>query len=638
MATRKFCLLTPLVVNRKISHWLIILPGLVFLSLYSFAQTNISGIVNSYYQVIDVVPAKACVRLNTVAGLAQGDKAMIVQMKGATINTSNSSAFGDTTSLNNAGNYEIGTICYLRGDSVFFVFMFLNQYTVTDKVQLVRIPEYVSATVTDTLKAAPWNNTNGTGGVLAIHVEQDLVLNAPIFADMSGYRGGAYIVSSGTCSNAGAPMGWYYNANNTSPQSGSFKGEGVFDITAAFSGGRGAPANGGGGGNNHNNGGAGGANLSSGGDGGGNSSTTGCTVTIAGRAGKALSSHGGKKIFMGGGGGAGHVNNNLVSSNGGGHGGGIIFIQAENLTGNSYKISANGQVGGPAASDGASGAGAGGTIILDVDNYIGTTTVESNGAQGGTEADGGNIGRCYGAGGGGSGGVIYFSGATPAIPVTVTGGAAGPETGRDASCAAVVPSAAGADGLIIPNYTYFSSLVLANSYCSVLLPVELSSFTARFANEQTWLNWKVPQPETINRFLIERSNNGTGWTKIAEQVAVEGTIIYQAVDLSPHPGYYLYRIKIIKKSSALVYSPVQRIYVPGKNKDITIYPNPASKKMFITGVSPGSALTLSDISGKLIWQKRAITNQGIIEVALPLLPSGVYIIKIDGVAKRLIIR
>ncbi|MBL7741869.1 MAG: hypothetical protein JNN00_00210, partial [Chitinophagaceae bacterium] len=479
------------------------------------SQTNISGVVNAYYQVVEVIPAKACVRLNTVAGLAYGDKAMLVQMKGATINTTNTVSFGDTTSLNNAGNYEVGDICYVRGDSVFFVYMLLNQYTVADKVQLVRIPEYVSATIVDTLKAAPWNNATGTGGVLAIYVEQDLVLNAPIYGDAYGYRGGAYIVSSGTCSDIAPANGYYYNGSSTSPQSGSYKGEGAADIAASQSGGRGAPANGGGGGNNHNNGGAGGANLTAGGIGGGNSSTTGCTAMRQGLAGKALSSYGGKKIFMGGGGGAGHVNNNLIASNGGGHGGGIVFIRANNLTGNGYKISANGQNGGPALSDGASGAGAGGTILMSINNYIGTTTIEANGGTGGTENDGGNIGRCYGAGGGGSGGAIYFSGTTPAIPVTVTGGAAGAELSRDASCAAAVFPGAGTTGQIMQNYSYSNSSVLSNSYCSVLLPVDLLWFRANYSNEKTFLKWSVAQPDIIDHFSMERSVDGNYWAEIA---------------------------------------------------------------------------------------------------------------------------
>jgi hypothetical protein len=638
MASRKFYLLTPHLIRLKISSFFILFSAALFLCHNSSAQTNISGVVNTYYRVVEVIPAKACVRLNTTVGLAYGDKTMLVQMKGATINTTNTSAFGDTTSLNNAGNYELGTVCYVIGDSVFFIYMLLNQYTVADKVQLVKIPHYYDATVVDTLRAAPWNNTNGTGGVLAIYVDNDLILNAPISGDSSGYRGGSYVVSNGTCSNIAPATGYYYNANSTSPQNGSFKGEGVVDITATYSGGRGAPANGGGGGNNHNNGGAGGANITAGGDGGGNSSTTGCATTIAGKAGKALSSYGGKKIFMGGGGGAGHVNNNLVASNGGGHGGGIVFIRAENLIGNSHKISATGKVGGPAASDGASGAGAGGTIILDINSYIGPVTIESNGGQGGIAADGGNIGRCYGAGGGGSGGVIYFSSTTPAITNTVTGGPAGPETGRDVSCAAAVPSAAGAAGQVIQNYNYSISLVLASSYCSVLLPIEFISFTARITNGQTLLNWKVTQPETMDHFTIERLSHDNNWVSIHTKNAADGVLNYQYTDPSPQTGYNLYRIRISKKSNAIVYSAIQKIHVPVKGDSITIYPNPAGKKITITGISSGSSLSLSDIAGKMIWQKRIITSQNNIEIDLPFLPAGVYIIKMDSIAKRLIIR
>jgi hypothetical protein len=624
----------PLRPGRAVSRWLVLFPALLSF-LLSSAQ-NISGVVNSYYRVIEVVPAKTCVRLNTTAGLSYGDRAMLIQMKGATINTNNTSVFGDTLSLNNAGNYEMQTICNIIGDSVFFVYTILNQYTVADKVQLVRVPQYANAMVVDTLKAAPWNNTTGTGGVLAIYVQQDLVLNAPISADTNGYRGGAYRVSSGTC--IGAATSFYYNANNLSPQSGSFKGEGAAEVAATQSGGKGAPANGGGGGNNHNNGGGGGANLTAGGDGGGNSSTTGCTGSNAGRPGKALTSHGGKKIFMGGGGGAGHVNNNLAVSNGGGHGGGIIFIHANNLTGNGRKISANGQNGGPAASDGASGAGAAGTIIMDVNNYTGSTTVEANGGAGGAEADGLNIGRCYGAGGGGGGGVVYFSGTTPAIPVTVTGGAAGVESDRDASCAAIVPTSAGATGQLIQNYAYRRASVLPAGFCSTLLPVELTWFNARYANGQTLLYWQAPQPELIDRFSVERSVPGGTWTAIDEKIALAGNTSYHADDLSPKAGHNLYRIKIIKKNNAVVYSTVQKVYVPETNRSITIYPNPARHKITITGASSGSLLTLSDITGKQVWQKKIIASQGVVEMDLPSIATGVYIIKLEGIIKQLVVR
>ena len=110
-------------------------------------------------------------------------------------------------------------------------------------------------------------------------------------------------------------------------------------------------------------------------------------------------------------------------------------------------------------------AAAGGTIIMDINSYSGAVTIEANGAQGGTANDGGNVGRCYGAGGGGSGGVIYFTGATPAVTVTANPGAAGPEIGREASCGPIVPAIAGAAGQIVPSYT----VSIVGSHCQHFL-------------------------------------------------------------------------------------------------------------------------------------------------------------------------
>ena len=91
-------------------------------------------------------------------------------MKGATINIANNSIFGDTISLNYAGNYEIATICSVSNDSVYFFNQVKNSYDVNKKVQLVKFAEYYSANVIDTVKAQSWNNITGKGGVLAIKV------------------------------------------------------------------------------------------------------------------------------------------------------------------------------------------------------------------------------------------------------------------------------------------------------------------------------------------------------------------------------------------------------------------------------------------------------------------------------------
>ena len=629
------------VIVKNFYLWLKTINRLALFSLLCFhfstaySQTiNISGIVNNYYQVVEIIPAKAAVRVSNISGLNANNKVMIIQMKGASVNTANNSSFGDTTSLDNAGNYEVGTICNIRSDTVFLFFNLVNQYTVSEKVQLVKFAEYYSANVTDTVKAASWNNTSGTGGVIAISVTEDLTLNAPIFADSAGYDGGTAILSTGgLCLPASS---YTYNPNSTNPQNGAAKGEGVADIASNINGGRGAPANGGGGGNYHNNGGGGGANLATGGNGGGNSSFVGCLGNYKGLAGKALSSWGGTKIFAGGGGGAGHFNNN-TPTHGGGNGGGIIFITTKNLIGNGYKITANGQTGGSNTSDGASGGGAGGTIIMDVLNsYSGSVTIQTNGGNGGNANDGLSVGRCYGAGGGGSGGVIYFTSSTPAVTINTNGGSAGSEISSDPLCTVILPIA-GSNGSIIPNYSYTRSTDPAG-YCAGILPVSLLYFKAIANQNNGWLQWRIADPEVIKNFTIERLNNTYGWESINNVAASNNTETYNFIDDNPLPGINQYRLKIIEKNNSTFYSAIQKVFIDINNK-FDFYPNPATSQLNITGdFSSLTTLTLSDLSGKLIWQKKLYSNNKIIKVDLPSLLPGIYTIRINDSVKKLVIR
>ncbi|MGC4037887.1 MAG: T9SS type A sorting domain-containing protein [Chitinophagaceae bacterium] len=615
---------------------------LFLVSMLSFTSsnsqsTNISGIINTYHSIVEVIPAKSAIRVGSTTGLSLFETIMIVQMKGATVNTTNNVSFGDTTALNNAGNYELNTVCGIKGDTVFLFYGILNSYTLTGKVQAVGIPNYYSAVIVDTLKAKPWDNASGTGGVLAFTVDENLTMNAPVSADGSGFNGGAYMLSNGDCSNFGAATSYYYNGNTLTPQNGAFKGESIYDFPAAQSGGRGAAANGGGGGNNHNNGGGGGANLAKAGDGGGNSSSTGCNMDIHGLGGKPLSSWNGKKIFLGGGGGAGHSNNTV--SSGGGSGGGIIFIRAKNLIATNTKISANGNAGGNSVSDGAAGGGGGGTIITAITNYSGTLSIEAKGGNGGTSNDGGNLKRCYGAGGGGSGGVIYFSGNAPGATIAFTGGLAGPETGRDPACNALRAATAGSDGSTVTNYSYKSSLT-PSAYCEAIpLPVGLINFTATVQSKQNvLLQWKLDKTFSDKQIVIERSSNFTSWQTVTTIENASVKTIQQFTDKTPMEGISFYRLKTISKTNAISYSSLQRVNILPLSEKFKVYPNPAKDKITIEGeFSPDAILEFYSAEGKLIFKKSITSFQHIIHINLPILNSGIYFLKIDGQVKKIMI-
>lgn len=621
------------------ASWFKVFILLLVSPLFSPAQTtNVSGIINTYHSVTEVIPSLAAVRVDDATGLAYGNLVVLIQMKGAAINTANNSTFGDTTALNNAGNYEIATICDVGGDTVYFFHEILNSYTAADKVQLVKFGEYYAANVIDTVKAASWNNSTGKGAVLAIRVEEDLTLNAPLFADAAGYAGGSYLLHSGTCSNFFQANGYVYDGDNTnSNTSGAFKGEGVWTATSALDGGRGAPANGGGGGNNHNNGGGGGANLVSGGRGGGNFSTTGCTGNYRGLAGKALGSWGGTKIFCGGGGGAGHSNNNTATS-GGGNGGGVIIVIAKNIYGNGYKISANGQTGGTNISDGASGGGAGGTIIMHVINsYTGSLTIEANGGNGGNADNDLILNRCYGAGGGGSGGVIYFNGSTPAVTSSVAGGTAGVDIDIN-GCGTPVPAENGNTGSVIPNYSYRTSTTASND-CPGALPVKLISFDVSLTRDKkVKIYWRAANPEEAISFTVEKRNAAAGWSAIATLEAEPGKIQYEFFDFHPSAGENIYRLAVKAKDNSIIYSPQRNVYLKN-NTRFTVFPNPASNKIFIQGnFNSAVRIKLTDFTGAVLKEKIITANSTTLEFPLPSLPPGIYLLKIDNEVEKIIIR
>lgn len=630
---------TSLAVFKRIS------AAFLFVVLYSFPvssqTTNISGIVNTYHKVVEIIPSKACIRVASTTGLDVNSRVMLIQMKGASINTTNTSAFGDTTSLNGAGNYEIGTVCYMIGDSVFLFHNLLNSYNTSNgKIQLVQFAEYFSANVIDTIKAASWDSVASTGGVIAIYADQDLTLNAPIYADSSGNSGGAYYNNSGTCNILQqAGTGYAYDITASSNLNGAYKGECVANIPGTVNAAKGAPANGGGGGNNHNNSGGGGANLAAGGNGGGNSSSgpTGCNVANNwGRSGKALSSWSGTKIFMGGGGGAGHANNGSILFNYGGNGGGIILIWANNLIGNNYSISAKGGNGGPSQSDGAGGGGAGGTIIMHVSGYTGNVSINVSGGNGGLSDDGIVTGRCFGGGGGGSGGAVYFTGATPAVTVAISGGAAGAEIFRDAGCNAAVPAAAGSTGQIFANYTFSRSTDPAG-YCSLLLPSQLHYFTAQLINRSVELKWGLDHPELVKNFIAEKKTETTGWITLANMDASDNRLNYLAEDTHPFSGNNFYRLKVIEKANSVYFSETRKIGVDLFNQDFTIYPNPASGKVFIIRkFESGMMIRVMDIAGKIIWEQKLQNNLS--EIELPRLPAGLYLVQYNGKTRKLIIR
>ncbi|MCB0520828.1 MAG: PKD domain-containing protein [Lewinellaceae bacterium] len=500
-----------------------------FLSFPLFAQTSISGIINSYAKVSAINSCDGKLTVSSTTGFSVGDKVLILQMKGATINESNGSSFGNIETMGSAGFYEKNEILSIAGNVVSLKFQMANVYDPTGAVQLVSMPAYQNAVITDTLKAAPWNGEKG--GVIALSVEGKLTMNAPINASKSGFRGGLVNVVTSDCNFLTNADDYYYSMTNWK---GAPKGEGIAEFIPGKEQGRGAQANGGGGGNDHNSGGGGGANLANGGAG-GNQDTGGfgCDGDNPGKAGKGIQQPNGR-IFFGGGGGAGHVDDNGAGSNGG-NGGGIVIILADSLAANGQGILANGETPKVAGGDGAGGGGGGGSIILKVNQVIGNLLVEAKGGNGGNVINPSN--RCFGAGGAGGGGRLLTN-ATLAN-VNLNGGTAGQNTTPSSQCSSLSNGAQdGASGAqstfsSIPSTSNINFSTTVISQPTALQGCEGVQATFEFVVQGVGLayQWQV--------------DNGTGWQNIQPGGAYSGSLTSALTIFSPQASMDNYKFRCI---------------------------------------------------------------------------------------------
>lgn len=473
----------------KIKLVRLLLAVFVLSPLLTFAQRGKDGnytvtatntVVNSYTYLTSNANAGATsitVNSNTLSGgafsgnLAAGDLIMIIQMQGASmdINTTpvvswggnytvpnsywptwgtNPWEWGQVTAINNAGKYEQVEVLSVSGSNTINLSCGLqNSYVSAGHVQIVRVPRFNDLTLNASTTIVPTTWGGQVGGVVALEVNGNLVLNASskVTASGRGFRGAVAdnVGSIGTTTqhtngngNGATQLG------STAGSEGGRKGEGVGGYTTEYDAlysryGRGAPANGGGGGGYQNAGGGGGSNVGSGTySGKGVPSTTfaastwnlelagfaGTTSPGGGRGGYSLSSsdqneltlkpnstawggdarkeNGGlgghpltydaTRLFMGGGGGAGDQDQSQGGA--GGNGGGIVHITCYGT------IS--------------------GTGSIEADGAVGQNTNPLNQGTSGIPSTSNKKGN-DGAGGGGGGGAIYIKNAT-ALPAGVS--------------------------------------------------------------------------------------------------------------------------------------------------------------------------------------------------------------------------
>ncbi|HUA16584.1 MAG TPA: C25 family cysteine peptidase [Verrucomicrobiae bacterium] len=539
------------------------------------AGGTLSGVLNTYYPgTANVAAGATSIPVGTPTGaggaIANGSLLLVIQMQDASINTSNSVAYGNGytgsgfTTINNAGNYEfVKATGPVSGGSVpitgagsggGLVFGYTAAADSATKgqstYQVVLVPQYLSATL-GAVTASAWNGS--TGGVLALDIAGQLNLGGTsVSVDGLGFRGGAGMQLTGGAGNntdyrvaapatytgaaeagADAPKGegvagtpeWVESGTTYLASGSNYPSGSAADGSMA----QGAPGNAGGGGtdgdpanNDQNAGGGGGSNGGSGGTGGDSWNTN----LSSGGEGASSFPATIDRIALGGGGGGGTRNNSDgdTQASSGAAGGGIIFIRADSLTGtatltangaNAYNLTAN---------DAGGGGGAGGTIvILSANGGEGGLTLNANGGAGGNAwlSQPYSLANRHGPGGGGGGGVIFVSG-SPA-GASVSGGASGLTLNTPSVAYGATAGSAGttATTATLSQVTGIQSaslcspdLTLGKSHVGNFTRGSNASYTIPVSNVSAYgaTSGLVTMNDTLPVGLTPTNATGTGWT------------------------------------------------------------------------------------------------------------------------------
>ena len=542
------------------------------------AGGTLSGQINTYYPgTANVAIGATSIPVGAANGtgmIAAGSELLIIQMQDATINTSNTVAYGNGstgtgfTAINNAGNYEFATATGpVGGGSIPIrgagagggtVFAYTSAAATATKgastFQVVLVPQYTLATLSSGITTPSWDGS--TGGILALDVAGQLNLGgATVSVDGGGFRGGAGMQLNGGVGGANtdyrlAAPTTYTGAARTG--TAAAKGEGVAGTpkwvesgttflqttagvgypsgTAGTDGSmaHGAPGNAGGGGtdgnptaNDQNAGGGGGGNGGMGGFGG---DSWNSNLSSGGEGGSPFPATI-DRVSVGGGGGAGTRNNSDGNdqASAGAPGGGIIFIRAYNLTGAATLTANGGSSYNGTANDSGGGGGAGGTIvILSANGGEGGLTLQANGGRGGDAWDSQpySLADRHGPGGGGGGGVIFVS-AAPAS-MSISGGA----NGTTLSPGVAYGATSGANGTtstsarlgqvtgIQSSALCVPDMTLGKSHVGIFTRGSAASYTIPVSNVSPYgaTTGLVTINDTLPFGISPSNASGTGWT------------------------------------------------------------------------------------------------------------------------------
>ena len=206
--------------------------------------------------------------------------------------------------------------------------------------------------------------------------------------------------------------------------------------------------------------------------------------------------------------------------------------------------------------------------------------------------------------------------AASAIPLTTPTGALTVNIGRVLT-ASSTPFNGAIDDLRIYNRALTANEVARLHIQQTVLPVQISSFTAKLNNQTTHLNWQTSQEINTSHFEVEYSNNGNNFTKVTELAASGNsttTKSYTAThEINKAAAIHYYRLKMIDKDGKFTYSNIVALKANSKGVDVTVYPTIVKNTATLsitTEQNQTGEIVVSNMFGQVVHRNKVALSAG----------------------------
>lgn len=153
--------------------------------------------------------------------------------------------------------------------------------------------------------------------------------------------------------------------------------------------------------------------------------------------------------------------------------------------------------------------------------------------------------------------------------------------------------------------------------------------------EHVRLNWS-DNADNETSYILERSaNEPNSYTQLA--TLPQNTTTYDDLTVMPNTGYY-YRVRAANdnifsdySNEAFVFTSFSADINPSVNKELVVFPNPATTELIVQVRSPGFSegkIQLYDLKGMLLFERTL--SKGPLHIDVSAWPAGFYLLKVSS--------